>query len=79
MHTIICRKHNQGNADQALDLKALVQALATGQNIVVKHLHDEADIAPLIERMTANGYTCHRMDYVESYVAKSSINTVKAA
>ena len=79
MQVVISRKHKQHNAHQALDLEALSQAMATGFDISIKSFTNQKEVDTHIATMTRNGFVCHVMNYAESHVPQTSINTVRAA
>lgn len=79
MQVVISRKHMQHNAHQALDLESLSQAVASGFGVSIKSFTNPKEVESHIATMTRNGFVCHVMQYAESHVPQTSVNTVRAA
>lgn len=73
MQVVISRKITSFNADKALDLKALKDALASpGTGVIVKSFLNPEEVKSYIDAQTAKGYACHRFDFVASYKSETS-------
>jgi hypothetical protein len=81
MQLVVSRKHMSHNANQALDLEALSQAMVSSPGSVsIKAFPDSKkdDIQRHIELMTANGYVCHTFKYGKTFQSTSNLVSTRA-
>ena len=79
MHLVVTQKLNSRNAAKALDMSALVIAVATpGSGVSMKAFLDSAKMDAHIETETGRGNICHVFGYTLSHRQTTQTQTVTA-